>query len=103
MPTRYQLLRQAVATLAAPAEEQARYLDDIFTSLTGGGSAAGYGNNELALELDDILHAADDMTDHGELTQAEKEAIQPWAVVRICAARTLARLPDEERAIGRCA
>ena len=130
MPTRYQQLRQAVATLAAPAEEQVRYLNKIFTSVTSGGSAAGYGNDELALELDDFLLAADDMVEHGELTQGEKQAVQQidllltrwsseenadfwrrdalfhdprWVEIRSCAARILARLPDEERAIGRSA
>lgn len=128
MATRYQQLRQAVANLAAPADEQVRFLDEGFTSLTGGGSAAAYGNDELALELDDMFHAADDMIQQGELSEAEKEAIHPldallaewsgqenadfwrgealfhdarWAEIRACAARTLARLPDEERATGR--
>jgi len=127
VPTRYQLLRQAVANLAAPAEEQVRYLDKIHKPLTGGGSAAGYGNDELALELDDIFHAAGDMIDHGQLTEPEKDAIRPldelllkwsgpnnaefwarealfhdprWSEVRACAAKALERLPDEERAIG---
>ncbi len=98
--------------------------------MTGGESAAGYGNDELALELDDIFCAANDMIEHGELSEAEKDAIGPlsetllkwsgqknadfwrrealfhdgrWAEVRECAARILARLPDEERAWGRFA
>ena len=130
MPTRYQQLRQAVAVLAAPAGEQARYLDEGFASLTGGGSAAVYGNDELALELEDILVAANDMIDHGELAEEEKAAIRPlgallsqwsgeenadfwtrealfddarWTEVRACAARALAHLPDEARATGRSA
>jgi hypothetical protein len=130
VPTRYQLLRQAVFNLAASAEEQAGHLDRTFETMTGGGSAAGYGNDELALELDDIFRAADDMIAHGELTEAEKEAIRPldrmlsewsgqenapfwqraalfhdarWKEVRACAARVLAGLPDEERMIGRSA
>jgi hypothetical protein len=130
VPTRYQQLRQAVAILASPAEEQVRYLDELSKSLNGGRSAAGYGNDELALELDGIFAAANDMIEHSELTRGEKEAIRPidllltqwsghknadfwrraalfydprWAEVRVCAARSLARLPDEERAIGRSA
>lgn len=63
--------------LAAPAEEQIRYLDDSFASLTGGGRAAVYGNDELALELGDIFCAAYDMIEHGELSHAEKEAVRP--------------------------
>jgi hypothetical protein len=81
VPTRYQQLRRAVATLAAPAGEQIQYLDESFTLLTGSGSAAGFGNDELALELDDIFHAATDMIEHGELTRAEQEAIQPLGLL----------------------
>ena len=130
MPTRYQQLRQAVSSLAAPSEAQCRYLDESFTSVTGGGSAAGYGNDELALELDGIFQAADDMIEHGELSEAEKSAVLPldellrkwsglgkadfwqrdalfsdarWEDVRACAAHALAKLPDEERAVGRSA
>ena len=129
MPTRYQQLRQAVSNLAAPPEEQVRYLDERFTSLTGGGSAAGYGNDELALELD-IFQAANDMIEQGELSETEKRAILPldellarwngpdkagfwqrdalfndarWEEVRACAARALADLPNEERTAGRSA
>ena len=128
MPSRYQQVRHAVANLAATAEEQVRYLDESFTSLTGGGSAADYGNDELALEFDGMFQAADDMIEHGELTPAEKEALLPldallrkwggqenadfwrrealfddarWAEVRACAARALAVMPDEARAFGR--
>jgi hypothetical protein len=130
VPSRYQQLRQAVVKLAAPAEEQVRYLDEIFTSITGGRSAAGYGNDELALELDGIFGAANDMIEHDELSATEKEAVRPlhelldrwsgpekagfwgrdalfsdvrWDEVRACAAGALARLPDEERAVGRSA
>jgi hypothetical protein len=130
VPTRFQQLRQSVANLAAPAEEQVRYLDHIFTSLTGGESAAGYGNDELALDLEDIFLAAEDMVEHGELREVEKEAIRPldellgkwsgqqnadfwrrealfddprWAAVRACATRILEQLPNEDRAIGRSA
>lgn len=127
MPTRYQQLRLAVSNLAAPPEEQARYLDGIFTSITGGGSAAGYGNEELALELEGIFEAANDIIEHGELSATEKRAVLPlnelltrwsgaekadfwqrvalfndanWVEVRAIAARALAELPDEERAVG---
>jgi hypothetical protein len=127
MPTRYQQLRQAIANLAAPAEAQAAYLERMFEPLTGGGSAAGYGNDELALEFDDIYCAAGHMRDHGEVTQAEIDAARPlgellrgwsgqhdadfwtrealfadprWQEVRRCARRALAAFPDEERPGG---
>jgi hypothetical protein len=128
--TRYQQLRHAVAILAATAEQQVRHLDQIFSKMLGGRSAAAYGNDELALEFEDIFVAAGDMIEHGELTEAEREAIRPldelllrwsgdenadfwerealfhdsrWAEVRACAVWILARLPDEARAIGRSA
>jgi len=124
MPTRYQQLRQAVANLAAPAAEQASYLDRIFEDLVGGGSAAGYGNDELGLEFGDSYGCAGHMRDHGEITQAEIDAAKPldelihrwsgrhnadfwtrealftdprWEEVRQCARRILAAFPDEER------
>ena len=130
MSTRYQQLRQAVAVLAAPADKQVRHLDEGFEPLTGGGSAADYGNDELALELDDAFHAADDMIWHGELRETEKEAIKPlddllrkwsgqdnadfwrrealyddprWGEVRSLAAFALTQLPEEQRAVGRSA
>jgi hypothetical protein len=124
MPTRYQQLRQAIANLAAPADEQVAWLDAIHGPLAGGTSAAGYGNDELALELDDIYHAAGDMLEHGEIREAEIDAVKPldellvrwsgesnagfwtrealytdprWDAVRQCARRALDALPDEER------
>ncbi len=47
MRTRYTLLREAVANLAAPADAQVAYLDRSFSGLTGGQSAEVYGNDEL--------------------------------------------------------
>ena len=128
MPSRFQQLRQAVANLAAPAEEQVRHLDRLFVSMTAGGSAEAYGNDELVEEFYDIFPATNDMIEYGELTEAEKEAVSPleatltrwcgqrdgefwsrdalfhdprWADIRACALRALADLPDEERAFGR--
>lgn len=124
MSSRYQDLRQAVAALAAGPEEQVRFLDELFSPLTGGGSSAAYGNDELALELDDCFFAANAMIERGELTPAEKTAIMPvdellrhwsgegnssfwrrealfddprWGEVRAHAAAALAQLPDDER------
>lgn len=122
--TRYQMLRQAVANLAAPPELQADYLDRLFVQCTGGGSAAAYGNDELALELDDIFIATDHMIEFDEITADEVAAVkslndhfaafwQPgdatfwtrealfndtrWQEVRTFATRVLKRLPDELR------
>lgn len=130
MPTRYEELRAAVATLAAPADQHAAFLDQLFAPLTGGGSAASYPNDELALSLDDLFFAANDMISHGELTQDEAAHIRPlydlltalsgernaafwarealqndarWNDVRALARNALIGLPDVQRAVGRCA
>lgn len=92
--------------------------------MVGGGSAAGYGNDELALEFEDIFPAASHMLEYGEISQAEIDALQPlaqmldafckeaddffwqrdalysderWEELRRYAARGLLQLPDEER------
>lgn len=124
MPIRYQQLREAIAILAAPAESQATYLDRLFSRLTAGSSAGGYGNDELALCFDDIYCAVGHMRDHGEITQEEIEAAKPldallarwsgeanadfwtrealftdprWEEVRRCAQKVLQAFPDEMR------
>jgi hypothetical protein len=98
--------------------------------MTSGESAIGYGNDELALDLDDHFHPANDMVSYGELSEAERDAILPlsellgtlsgqehvdfwqrealfndprWAEVRSHAGRALEHLPDEPRAFGRFA
>ena len=125
MATRYQQLRQAIANLARPAEEQAAYLDRLHEPLADGGSAAAYGSDELALEFGDIYCAVGEMRRYGEITQAEVDAAKPldalldrwsghenadfwtrealfldarWDEVRHCARQALASLPEEERA-----
>ena len=128
MSTRYEQLRSVIATLAASASEQTAFLDKLHEPLTGGGSAAAYGNDEIALELEDSFIAADDMVSFGELTASEVEAIRPlhdllgqlsgkhesafwqrdalyndprWTAVRTLAQEILKQLPDEVRAFGR--
>jgi hypothetical protein len=127
MPTRYEQLRQAIANLAASAEEQAAYLDRLFVPVTGGGSAEAFGNDELAEELEDIYPATRHMLQYGEIKQTEIDAIRPlddllerwsgqahadfwkrealfadprWQDIRDCARKALAQLPDETRANG---
>ncbi len=129
MPTRYEALREALWYLAAPADKQSTYLDELMAPVTGGGSAAAYGNDELALGLDDIFFASNDMIAHGELTETEAAAIRPvdalltklsgeanasfwrrealeddhrWNEVRSLARHALTVLPDEARHVGRC-
>jgi hypothetical protein len=87
----------------------------------------GYGNDELALELGDILPAAGHMQEWGEISDAEVAAVKPldrlltkwsgsansdfwrrealwtderWEEVRRLAREALAFLPDEERDTG---
>jgi hypothetical protein len=122
MPTRYQQLREAISHLAAPAEEQAAYLDKVFSSLTG--DSAEYGNDELALEFGGIYDAASHMLEFGEITQQEIDAAKPldtllsrwsgaanadfwtrealfddprWQEVRLSAEHALQAYPDEVR------
>ena len=124
MPTRYQQLRQAIARLAASADAQAAYLDRLFSQVTGGATPADYGNDELALEFDDIYCAVGHMREHGEITQEEIDAAKPldalldkwsgeanadfwtrealltdprWDEVRRCARQVLEAYPDEVR------
>jgi hypothetical protein len=70
MPSRFEQLRDAIANLAAPADQQDQHL-------TNQGFTADYGNDELALEFDDIFHAARLMEDAGELTPGQREAASP--------------------------
>ena len=127
MSTRYQQLRQAVVRLSWSADEQHAYLESILASVSGVGSGAGYGNDELALELEDIFCAVGDMREWGEISDAEVAAVKPldsllkkwrgsaneefwrrealgtderWEKVRACARQALASLPDEERDTG---
>ena len=124
MGTRYTLLREAVANLAASADAQASYLDSIFSGLTGGKSAEAYGNNELAMEFDDSFFAVGHMFECGEINQTEIDALRSldemltrwsglehkdfwarkalfedcrWQAIRLQASAILAILPDETR------
>ena len=125
MPTRYQQLRQAIARLGANADEQDAYLEGILGHLTPDGGASGYGNDELALEFEDIYMAVGDMLHWGEISQKEIDAAKPlnemlskwsgqqnadfwqrdalrsdqrWEQVRQCSRQVLLAYPDEERA-----
>jgi hypothetical protein len=118
------MLRDAVVHLAATADVQSAYLDQIFAGLTDGGNAAGFGNEELALEFNDIFLATAHMRDHNEITKTEISAVRPlaelldqycrsaddrfwqrdalysdrrWQQLRACAIVVLRMLPDEER------
>ncbi|CAA9211558.1 MAG: hypothetical protein AVDCRST_MAG93-42 [uncultured Chloroflexia bacterium] len=73
MATRYQQLRQAITRQSWSADEQHAYLESIRAPVSGVGS----GNDELALELEDILCAAGDMRERGEISDAEVAAVKP--------------------------
>jgi hypothetical protein len=118
------MLRGAIANLASAPEVQAAYLDTILAPLTGGGSAASYGNDELALGFEDYFVAVGHMKDAGEISQREIDAAKPldamlerwsgqsnadfwtrealfedsrWREVRECARQVLEEFPDEVR------
>lgn len=122
--TRYNNLRHSIEILASSAEVQVEWLDSFFSDLTGGESAIGYGNDELVLVFEDIYVACTHMRECGEITEAEigaartidelldrldaskdksfwrREALLAdprWDQIRDCAAKALARLPDELR------
>jgi len=124
MSTRYQQLRAAVANLAAPADLQVAYLDEIFVLCTGGGSAAGYGNVELVEEFYDIFLARNHMLEYEEIKSSEiaatvqldeflslicaeqddelwaRDALfidDRWKQIRSQAWEVLKELPDEQR------
>lgn len=123
MPTRYQVLRQVVINLAAPAKAQVAHLNRVFADCTPEVQAA-YGNDELALEFEDAYLAVYHMQSHGEISQREIDALASlnalllqwsgevhadfwlrealftdprWNQVRDCAKGALTQLPDEVR------
>lgn len=124
METRYEQLRESIAALAAPPEEQITFLELLFAPLTGGESASAYGNVELIEQFGDIYAAHGHMAECGELRSAEVEAIarldqlvdricaeqddalwrrealftdKRWGELRHCASGVLAQLPAEAR------
>lgn len=121
MRPRYERLRASITNLAATPELQVTYLDKIFTGMTGGHSAEGYGNNELIDEVDDLLSIIDSMVEDKEISQSEFDAVKPlsdfldqicaeadqqfwlrpalytdarWEQLRQCARQVLLHLPD---------
>ena len=127
MSVRYQNLRDAVARLAAPADEQNAYLESILGPLSPKNKGWAYGNSELAQELDDYFCCASHMLQWGEISEEEIASVRPleqmlerwsgqehfefwrrealwqddrWEKVRECAKLTLASLPNERRAEG---
>lgn len=79
MSFRYAFLCGAVQRLAATADEQNAYLESILGQFSSDSKGWGYGNIELALELEDMFRAVPDMLSEGEITQEEIAAIQPVA------------------------
>ncbi len=113
-----------MANLAAPADLQVAYLDEIFVLCTGGGSAAGYGNVELVEEFYDIFLARNHMLEYEEIKSSEiaatvqldeflslicaeqddelwaRDALfidDRWKQIRSQAWEVLKELPDEQR------
>lgn len=76
METRYTLLRDAVAKLAASADAQVSYLDSIFPDLTGNNNAASHGNDELALEFEDSFIAVGQMIEPSQINAEQYNALR---------------------------
>jgi len=67
MPTRFEMLKQAIEVLASEANQQESWLADL--------GIRGV-VNELALNFDDIAPCANDMLTNGELSQAQFALVQ---------------------------
>lgn len=67
MTSRYQQLREAISVLAAPANEQDAHLRRQ-------GFTEAFGNDELALEFEDVFISAPHLYRDGILTQQQFDA-----------------------------
>lgn len=121
MRSHYERLRASIVNLAASPEAQVAYLDAFFASMTGGGSAEGYGNGELIHQFDDVWSVIGSVVEWGEISPFEVDAISPlsdlldqlcanaepgfwlrpalysdvrWEAFRHCARQVLEALPD---------
>ena len=72
MDQRLDMLKLALRNLAAPADEQVQYLDELL-----GADAAAHGNDELAQELNDAFASHLDMRERGFLSEEQIVAIRP--------------------------
>ena len=75
MLTRYEHLRGATCHLAAPAEEQQAYLDDLLLPLAVEGDSSAYECDELALQFEDYFISVENMLGAGELSVEQVEAL----------------------------
>jgi len=71
MDHRLDMLKLALANLAGSADDQARYLDGVL-----GNSAAAYGNDELAQELNDAFASHLDMKERGLMKDEQIDAVR---------------------------
>ena len=117
----YLSLRQKVELLAAPATEQVEWLDQSFSLVTGGGSAEGYGNDELLDGYFEDVVALNHLVEIGQVTKTEAESMlrledfiaemskgndefferdalfsdRRWEDIRVVAKEVLAELPNK--------
>ena len=114
-------LREGVGLLASPAPTQVEWLDWLFGTMTGGGSAEGFGNYELIANFSEDVIALDYLVNIGQVTSTEAAAMRKlddfigsqapyddgfwlrralasderWEQIRIRAKATLLELPDK--------
>lgn len=72
----YLALRDGVSLLAAPAEAQVAWLDDIFRDMTNGGSAEGFGNYELLANYCEDMVAIGHQVSVGQVAPTEEKAFR---------------------------
>ena len=74
MAARYKQLRDAIENLSKSADEQHALLEQMLGHLTSEDDATDYGNDELALALDDSFCAHKTMLECGEISREEYAA-----------------------------
>ncbi len=75
--TLYTNLKGSIERLTWTAEQQVAYLDSILGHMTAAEDASGYGNDELALELEDNLFILPNLLDAGLVKMETVDLIKP--------------------------
>lgn len=75
--TLYTNLKDSIERLTWTPEQQVAYLDSILGHMTEAEDASGYGNDELALELEDNLFVLPKLLDAGLIKLETVDLIKP--------------------------
>ena len=70
-------LKGSIERLTWTAEQQVAYLDSILGHMTEAEDASGYGNDELALELEDNLSILPNLLNAGLIQMETVDSIKP--------------------------